>query len=364
MGMFPWDDWFYNLSKEKAEISGDYQDYVAKRDQISISGVAYNDRYKDCVTLMTYNKALLIIAAVAQLNQVDYGEWLETNIAETAPDPQTPTVILVFQGLAELVGFAFLGNVIFTLGKVGVSAIRTGLAKAAQGSVNELGVALQLEQPAINEMSDLAMTQIGEEITTSITEAAIERGVQVGTEAGIESASEAVATASIGSTIAASGIGIFIAVGFDMILGAIDGAIEKQQLDEGKNRLEKALSVVGDYLKKIDGYSADLATKIIGQESDFLMNIKILENIQKSDINYNLAPTLDNMPEFKQEMAKATTYYGWLVTIRNSWINFSKNKPDKPWADFVSEMLDLHPSTMTNDQAKGFLDYAKVRIDG
>ena len=95
--------------------------------------------------------------------------------------------------------------------------------------------------------------------------------------------------------------------------------------------------------------------------------MEFLDKIQSAEFDYNINPSLDNIPAFQLVSHQAVTQYGFLSIIRRDWTNFKENAVElelsPTWENFMIGELARKPSQMSAQVARELLEYAKNKIE-
>ena len=220
---------------------------------------------------------------------------------------------------------------------------------------------------AVDEAADAA-------VTTGLDEAASIAAGKAGTAltaelAGDEAAVAAGVISKLGlpemSNLAVAG-GIFVAVGFDVILGAIEGAIENNQLEGKLKDMRKSLADVQDFLDNLADRDKklDAEIEIAGQALKNVLHQ--LNKIQQlpPDLNakLKLLTPKATLSTYNSVAVVASTKYGILCKIRQDAYGYLQNcKSDGSTATlhmFKTMQRMMIPKTIYPDKVLyGYLDY-------
>lgn len=366
MGLFPWQDWFYNISQREQDLTTEYNNYISLCQTISANGAKLNTDINTLDKMYLYNYALLIILTQTKMDQSDYAQWLEENQALETAYPQNSTVVEVFQGASELTGLIFFGKFIWGLGSAIKNTYWSNSAEEVEAEATDeelTSLITMIEPETVDVADDISLTESGQSEASSITDAASESGFEAGSEAGIDAVDVAIESGSTASYgLAASGIGILAAVGLDAILGAIEGSTESKELDKAKATLDDALTTTQKFADGVNDKNSEVNAKILDQQAIFLDNMKLLIKIQSATFDYDYDATdLNNASLFTSAMTNAVSEYGFLTTIRTDWENY-KDGGQTDWDTFASFMKMIKPSDMTETVADSYLSYAKDKL--
>lgn len=382
MALFPWDDWFYHVSEKEHELQLLYQQYIDDKASILVHGQSYEKTFRDVQNMMIYNYTLLIIAAESQMTEIDFKEWVKNIHDPSPPQPYDAIVFQAIEGASEVVGVVALGKIIFNVTapyvKNAFSAVKNWIKGSEQEVANGADLpASELSQPLLDggsiEMADLGSNvglDAGADVAAnSIADAAPSAGAELGSEAGIAAADGAVAGSSaVAMSTVVSGAAIFIAVGLDAIMGAIQGHKEVEEINRQKHKIQSALDVVDHYLSRLDTTQADLKTKMVQLMKQFRVNLVVLEQtVMPLGMAFDEEPTLQNKAKYLAAMQLAMTKYGYLSTIRHRWLDYKARREadGRPahWDVFADEIEDFAPESLTDHELEGLLSFAKNKIN-
>lgn len=366
MGLFPWDELFYHV-KEKSQKVGDlYNQYIHQRDTINTQGDHLRSRIGDLQSITTYTKALLLNASVGKMTDDDYHQFLSNNELNKPMAPKQSMVIEIFQGISELVGFMKFGQTLFRFGKLIKQNYFTEPADEASEAAEE-DISDVISDSAAEMVEEIGVDEAGDIASSAIVDAAAEAGVEAGTEAGIEAVGAAVTEASVSAaSVACAAGGIFVAIGIDAVLGAIQGAKEAEELNKEIDKLEAGLNKVTTFLGRINGDISKSETYILQQINQFKKVVVVLNKIQSAAFEYDYPSDIAHLPQWKVSIQKAGQQYFYLSKVRNDFHeylhNWNTDNPDTPFNNTLYKMwrtmeATQRPETLTKDQALAFIDY-------
>lgn len=343
MALLPWDDWFYNLSHRRHEVNSLHKQAVALQDQIQNQITVFNAHLKDYKYIIASNAALVIIANEIKMNDLKYKDFRVD--LEALPTPSEGIIpVEVGEMISELVGGALIIRGIVQFGKVA----KTWCSGSAEEGTEAIG------------------EEAAEEVAEVGAEAGIEAGAEVGGEITAETVGEGVAEgaaevavegASL-SSLAATGIGIFAAVGIDMIFGAIDGAKEKNELDDAINKLHTAVNKCQTYYNTVMSKMAVIDGGIVKEETRFKGIIGSLAQISGNEpiFKYEYDPTVVNASRFMAAQHAALTQYGLYIKMRQSWTLAVERNPEITKDEFIEDFLIFAPKGVTKEELNGYWD--------
>ena len=385
MALFPWDDWFYHISDKERALQELYQRYTDDKASILVHGQSYEKSFRDLQSLMIYNYSLLVLAHQSDMKEVDFKDWLDNIEKLPPPKKYDATIFEVIEGASELIGMISFGKVVFNVGKPLIKSAFNGIKEWATSSeegeaiAEDSGIELDemLTEPlldagseeSVNLAGDMGLELGAETAAESITDSAAEAGAEAGTEAAIAAADTAVAGASLCSiaAVAAAPALIFVAVGVDAIMGAIQGSKELATINAQKGKIQKALNVVDSYLGRLSSTQQTINSRIVKQMLLFRINLAILEKkVMPLGMEFSAPAKLENFASYHSAMSHAATRYGYLGTIRSRWITFKERKEKHggtaSWDTFADEISDFAPPSLSDHEIKGMLSYAQGKI--
>lgn len=372
MGMFPWDEWFYHVREKSAHITDLYNDYIHKRDAINTQGDHYKALVDDLQFITGYTAALFINAAVGHMMDEDYHTFLSEHEQDKQIAPHQPMVAEVLEGIAEFTGVLSFGTAVWRFGKlIYQSYFLNNVNSAAAEAEEELVPAIW---EGISESStEIGMDGAGDLASIGILDAAPNIGVEAGTEAGIEAVSEAVATSTVSAaSVAVAAGGIFVALGIDMIIGAIAGSSESKELEKQTHTMRKALDTTDDFLKKVKDHKAKTEKSILDQIKNFQKAVKILDAIQTAKFQWDFPIDLSHLHNWKASIQSASNQYFYISKVRNDFNQYLANWGiDNPTEPFNSNEFETwkkmeviqRPVALTKEEAIAFIDFVSQKSE-
>lgn len=214
MGILPFDDWFYHLSYRRGEVMRLHRDVLDLESDIIAREAQLKSDFDDLQRMIAMNGILALALQAATLDDTAWSTLAEGISSEQAAAPETLVTDAIQQEIAELLGpAAHKAAQDLALLKVGTGEVHKLIDKAFGNFV----------KPVIKR----AVTSFVSSLVTVETEAAVDgtlaSAVGEATILGIEAS-------TIGS-VAATGIAIVVGLGLDAIFDAINGAVERDQLD-------------------------------------------------------------------------------------------------------------------------------------
>lgn len=343
MSILPWDDWFYHLSKKHRQLNEDYNKYMRLRDEIELSGNAFNHKLDQLQVLVIYNTALLINLQMSTVSDVDYAFWLKEH-EEPIKDIGRSRAVEAFR---DINAFANGGLIAIAVKRFASKYIISGIKKAwgsISSRISNLGPgALEeaLGETTSIEVEDAAV--VAEDISTRLLNCGVDEAVAtaaegVGERVGVELAEGIVeSSAKIFSRLALPELsnlavvgGIFACVGIDAILGAIEGAIENHKLEKELSHMNNALKIVEEFQSNLRSNDMKIDLEISRTKHALREAVLSLDRIQPlpSDIGMDTFFSSDVDPPLETWISvfrQVAIFYGSLSTIRNNAVNYIAN---------------------------------------
>lgn len=330
MSMLPWDDWIYHLSYKRDEVNQLHTTAVSLQNQIDSQIDVFNGLLQQYQTLVAGNAALVIVANVLTYKDLQYKDYtVQVDAVEQPPVGFVP--VSAASMITELAGGVMVLKAIFNLGKL----VKNGIFGASEA--------------------------LPEAASEEATEALIESGVEAGVEASAEGAAEITAetvgegvaegvaegviTGATLGTLGALGIGIFVAVGIDVIFGVINGAKENSQLEDAISRLQSAVNKCQTYYNTILSKQAMLDGYIVQEEKRFQGLVSALAKVSsppgtgidnQPKFRYTYDTTTANAAQFIGAMRSALTQYGAFAQMRNNWVVAEEKNPNLTKDQFLA----------------------------
>jgi len=238
--------------------------------------------------------------------------------------------------ITELIGGYYVMKGVVGIGKLGVNwvkSLKTGAGDAA-------------------EVSEVELTEISGRMLDSGIVSEAEVGTTEAFEAGTEVTAEEVAEAS-SAALRATGVGILIAVGIDVILNAINGAIEKKELDDQIDKLTDQLKIVQTFKDTVDAKAKELNGHEVDEMNRF-MNIctsmkTLLPAGHTINFDYQFDAVPANIDKFITAQNNALNTFSLLMQLRTTYVNAKKRNPHVTKDVVVNNVLLTAPDWVTYD---------------
>lgn len=340
MSLLPWDDWIYHLDYKRDEVNSLHTEAVSLQNQIQTQIDLFNGDLDTYKSIYAGNAALVVAANVIVMNDLEYKDFT-TQIAAIEPPPAGFVPVSIASLVDELAGGVMALKAIWNLGKVAKN-FATGTEEGAE----------EISETVAEEMAEAgaeAGVEAASESAAEITTETVGEGV---TEAAAETAIESATLAGLGEL----GIGIFAAVGIDVIFGLINGAKENSELEKQIDSLNSALSKCHTYYNTVMSKQAEIDGGIVTEEKRFSGLIGALAKVgnQQPGFDYSMTPTVANAPKFLGAMRSALSQYGEFVEMRNGWDQAVSRNPKLTKQAFIEMYVNFAPSGMTEDTLNGY----------
>lgn len=336
MSLLPWDNWFYHLPYKRNEVNNLHTQAVALQNQIQAQIDVFNGNLSLYQSLVAGNSALVIVANTIKMKDLDYKDFT-TKVDAIEPPPVGFVPVSIAGLIDELAGGTMVLKAIWQLGKFTKNLVSGGGEEGSE-AIGETAL---------------------EDLAEASAEAGVEAGAEEGTEITAETVGETVAetaaeTAIEGASLAglgSIGIGIFAAVGIDLIFGAINGAKESSALDNEIDKLQSALNKCQTYYNTVMSNQAKIDGGIVGEEKRFTGLIGALVQVgqEQPSFKYSYNPTVANASQFMGAMRQALSEYGLYVRIRQAWQQAVDRNPQVTKEQFIEDYLMFAPSNVTED---------------
>lgn len=331
MGLLPFDDWIYNLPYLRDEVNEKHDNVVKTQDDVQAGVIAFNKQLEKYKLLLVNNAVLLYISTTVQMTDLKLAD-LQVQI-DALPAPVKGDVVLNAMASAnELIGGLVVLKFVVNLGKLAKQAIGGG-GEATAEETEELVESLS------EDSLDAGIASIEEEASTESLESLAEDGAEEVTEAVVESSSSA--------ALASTGIGIFLAVGIDVVFSAINGVKEKEALEQQLSILDDKMKVVNSYLDTVNNKVGEINDKTVAgistfQKVAFEMSA-LLPPGQQPTFKTDFAPTLDNLDTCLADQQLALDQFSILTQLRTAYVKGLKRNPNVKKDDILNAVLLTAP---------------------
>lgn len=316
MGLLPFDDWIYHLPYMRKEVNSRHDQVVATQDLVQTDVIAFNKQLEKFKLLLVNNSILLYISTTTQMDDLKLADF-QTQIDALPPPVKGDTVLNLSEGITELFGGAKVMKFVVDIGKLAKNAIVGGSGEVAAAEAEKL------------------VQTLGEDAfeagLVNIEKAAATKSLEVLAEEGAEEITESVVESSTSAALASTGIGIFLAVGLDVIFAAINGAKEQEQLQKILDQLDDKMKIVNKYLSTVTAKGIEIDTKTVEGISTFQKVADAMKNIlppnHKPTFRTNFEPTLKNLDTCLADQQLAITQFSLLIQLRDTYVKAVKRNP-------------------------------------
>lgn len=342
MSLLPWDNWIYHVDHKQDEVNGLHTTAVALQNQIDSQIGVFNTQLGTYQSLYAGNAALVVAANVIQMDDLRLKDFT-TQIAAIEPPPAGFVPVSIASLVDELAGGVMVLKAIWNLGKLTKNFV-SGSGETAEA----------VGEDAAEELAEVggeAGSEVAAETASEITAESVGEGVAEGAaEAAIEGAS----LAGLGEL----GIGIFAAVGIDLIFGVINGSKEAAELDKEIDQLQTAVSKCQTYYNVVMGKQATIESGIVKEETRFSGLVDALAKIGGNEptFDYKFDPTVANASSYLGAMRSALSQYGEFVEVRNAWVQATSRSAGVTKKSFIANYLMFAPADFTEAKLTAYWD--------
>ncbi|KAI3575864.1 hypothetical protein IWW34DRAFT_852023 [Fusarium oxysporum f. sp. albedinis] len=338
MGLLPFDDWIYHLPYMRDQVNSKHDQVVQTQDTVQSDVLAFNKQLEKFKLLLVNNSILLYISTTAQMDDLKLADF--TTQIDALPDPvKGDTVLNAAEGGTELIGGASVLKFIVNIGKLAKQAIAGTSEEMAAGETEKLVESLG------EDALDAGITSVEEAASTESLE-------NIGEAAG-EEVTEAVVESSTSAALASTGIGIFLAVGVDVIFAAINGAKERDALQGILDKLDAKMAIVNKYLTTVQGKRTEIDGKTVDGISTFQKVASEMTNLlpagHKPTFSTDFPPTLESLDKCLADQQLALTQFSLLIQLRNTYVKALKRNPNVTKDTIINAVLLTAPDWVTYD---------------
>lgn len=355
MSSIPWDDWFYHLSDRRDEINTLHQNAVNLANQTQTDILALNAHLDTYRSLLAGNVALLAIRPLTVMDDLKLADYA-VQVDALPPPPAGVVPIEMAQLITEALGGGFALKLMWNAGKQVYRNLFANAGEQGESDVVELGaedLAEGLADAGVSEGSVTTLegaTRYGGE---SVAEDAVDTVENVG-----EDVSEAGAKAIFGdmtaASVAATGIGVFAAVGIDAVFGAIDGAKEKSELDDAVTKMQACVAKAQDFAAQVQSRTEQVKSGVVAEQNRVLKLVQSLAAIKAPTFAYDLQPGWDNTAQFLSLQQSAIEEYSVFVDLRNYYCKVKTRNPAAGKDDIINAYLFAAPPEVTADTVDAY----------
>jgi len=331
MGLLPFDDWIYHLDFKRDEVNRKHQEVVTTQDTVQSRVLLFNTQLDQYKLLLANNAILLYIDKTVRMTDLQLKDFTVA-IAQLEPPVKGDIVLNSLITVTELIGQYLVIKFISNLKDVIKEKFWTD-SEAAEG----------LDEDVVE---DLAEESFDSGFVDSESVSSTESLEAVG-----EDVTEAVVEDATSAALASTGIGIFLAVGIDVIFGAINGAKEADQLDKIISDLDSKMTVVNGYLTTVNKKSDEITTGAVAQIKTFkdvsAGMLKILPPDHQPTFDFGFPDTIASLDKCLAAQQAAISQFGLLVQLRNIYVTALTNGRNPTKSGCINAILTSAPLWVT-----------------
>jgi len=303
MGLLPIDEWVYHLDFKRDEVNRKHQEVVNTENTVQSRVLLFNTQLNQYKLLLANNAILLYIDKTVRMNDLQLKDFTVA-IAELEPPVKGDIVLNSLITYTELIGKKLVLKFLANLKKVIKERYWTD-SESAEGLDEDVveNLADESFDSGIVDSESVSSTESLEDVEEEVTEAVVEDATS--------------------AALASTGIGILLAVGIDVILGAINGAKEVEQLDSIISDLDSKMKIVNGYLATVNKKSDEITTGAVTQIQTFkdvsAGMLKILPPGHQPNFDFGFPDTIASLDECLAAQQAAISQFGLLIQLRNSY---------------------------------------------
>ncbi|WP_232667846.1 hypothetical protein [Pseudonocardia sp. TRM90224] len=329
MSLLPWGDWIYDNGHRRDEVRSLHKEAVALAATVKTEIDQFNTGLTPAKNLIAGNAVLLVIANTVVMNDLEYDKF-RTQVKALPPPAPGSVPAEIGSMLSELAAGTLILKAVLQVGRLG-SRLLTGGAQAGGEFGGDIG------GEAVSSLGEAASEvglESGAETAAEIT------GETVG-EAVTEAAAEAVIEGASLAGLAETGIGIFAAVGIDVVFGLLDGAKEKAELDRAISKLHSALKKAQFFYNTVLTRHGRLDLVVGTEENRFTGLVTGLAKVtgKPAPVPTDLPLAVGAAGRYSTAMAAAADAYGDFLALRDGWVDYVGRHPAARKDDFVSAYI-------------------------
>ncbi|MEM7111713.1 MAG: hypothetical protein AAF614_04725 [Chloroflexota bacterium] len=353
MAGIPWEDWFYHLSAKRDEINSLHTQAVGLVNTTQSNILKLNSHLDDYKKLIAGNTLLLVVKSQVVMDDLKLSDYT-TQVNALEPPPAGIIPLEFGEVISEAVGGGFVLRILWNSTKqVYRSFFKTAAKDGADATIESTSESLTepLLESGMQEASITALRGAG----TDIAETAIKTTVDVGEDVA-ESATKTILGDLTGASLAATGIGIFAAVGIDAVFGAINGAKERDELNKQINNLQTCVNKAQGFSDTVDAKTTAIKAKVAAEEQKFINLMNDLTKIKKATFPYNYAANWDNLAKFQTAQQHAMNEYKVFMELRNFYCRAKVRHPNGTKDSIIDAYLYSAPPSVTTAIANQYWD--------
>jgi hypothetical protein len=285
--------------------------------------------------LLTNNAVLIYIDKTIRMQDLDLKDFT-VQIGALPPPVSGDIVLNALGGLTELIGGILVLKFVVDLGSI----IKQGIWPAA--AINEGA----LEDVELDNLLDLSQDALDAGVVSEADAASAASLEQSSVEV-----TEQVIQGVTSKALAATGIGIFLAVGIDVIFGAINGSKEASELDNLLSDLEAKMTIVQGYLNTVVSKSADITQKSVDQITLFKKVATGMQDLlppgHGPTFDFSFPATIDSLDQCLAAQQAALSQFTLLSQLRTTYVDAFDNNRNPTKASVVGAVLLSAPAWVT-----------------
>ncbi|MEJ3653188.1 hypothetical protein WEH80_09400 [Actinomycetes bacterium KLBMP 9759] len=350
MSLLPWGDWIYDNEHRRDEVRSLHTTAVALAAAVKTEVDQFDVGLAPAKNLVAGNAVLLVIANSVVMDDLQYGDFRATVSALPPPAPgSVPAEIGSL--ISELAAGALVLRAVLQVGRLGAGLL-TGGAEAgadiggdAVSSLGEAATEIGLESGA-----ETAAEITGETVGEAVTEAAAEAVIEGASLAGL----------------AETGIGIFAAVGIDLVFGLLDGAKERAELDRAIDALHRAVRKAQFYYNTVLTRHGRLDLVVGTEEERFTGLVTGLAKVTgtPAPVPADLPLAVGAAGRYLTAITAAANTYGDYLALRDGWVDYVGRHPAARKDDFVSAYLGFARPGVTRETISAEWDVLAAYSEG
>ncbi|MEM7111716.1 MAG: hypothetical protein AAF614_04740 [Chloroflexota bacterium] len=357
MGAIPWEDWMYHLPAKRDKVNSLHTQAVTLANQTQSDILTLNKHLKTYRGMVASNMTLLVIAKQTIMSDLELADYsVKIDALETMPAGIIPLEVMEF--ISEFAAGSLTMRIIWNSGK---AVYRRFFKRATQQTVQ-----VQLES-----------------MSNNLAEPLIDTGMRAASETALQGSGEGTVSSAVGSTanvgrtvtadaaktilgdltmasLVGTGIGIFAAIGIDAVFGAINGATERDKLNDLIDELQGCVDKAQGFNDAVAAKTKTAKAGIVAQEKLFIKLVDGLTKLKTANFTYNFDTGFDNMPQFYAAQQQAICEYGVFVSLRNYYCKAKKRNKNDTKKDIIEHYMYSAPKDVTKQNIE---KYWKVLAD-
>ncbi|MEM7111715.1 MAG: hypothetical protein AAF614_04735 [Chloroflexota bacterium] len=361
MGSIPWEDWFYHLEYKRKEINQLHENAVDLVNLTQSNLILLNSHLEQYRAMVAMNGTLLVTKAQTVMSDLELKDYT----AKVGALPTMPGGVLplqVMEVLAESVATTLVLRLLWNSAKAIYRRFFATAAKQAgeaslRSSSEELLV--PLVEAGMREESIIVLGGASE----NVAKASIEQVKNVGEDV-TEQAAKTILGDLTASSLAATGVGIFAAVGIDAIFGAINGAVERDKLDDLIAKLQTAVNKAQSFSDQVTKKINTVKENVVTQEKLFINLVYELDKLKPATFTYQYPTNWNNQLNFVIAQQQAVQEYSVLIDLRQYYLRAIARHQDATKQTIIEHYMDSAPESVTQADVEQYWDILAKYSDG